>query len=522
MATTPYGTLGAIIRETLTPRIDYYTKELSPWFKTVFPSSKNVVKADWGRDWLVKKTFRTGLAGAFQFGSMTPGTAYLATGDTAAPNFNIYGESSQSVWQTPNQATSPGFFNWQIGLTKGIGNMYIPAELRRVAATGAAIGDEFSANIDATAENVALNVCNAFFAETHTISGKQVPGILATIATTTGGVFGAGAWASGTAKTAIPILSGSIRRFADGLQVDLWYDNDGTLTKINTGGPVFVNVTDDLADTIGLVNMGSGDSGSSYAITIPTSGTTVYITPHMAYAATSYVLASVQPYPNLPFGIERVLINSGSLYGTAGTGGIDLSRHPVFKSYLINVGASLDEMELMRYIARWQRSRSTLFHPDTFVCSEGVFVGYVANGLEGVYNYERNAQALTIKGGVKDVGGSAMSFDAFGKTYFIKTDPFIGKGKMYGTVTRNQNWKRYVPPRLTNTRTHEVFDAGVEFVVPLLNPGANDIFQGVKQAATAATTDMLEAPFNYPYQIVPDILPGIFAYGIQESIGPTG
>lgn len=542
----PAATLSNIVKETMSNQVDNYLSSLSPCWRRVIRDNTSASRADWGRNWQIIKLLRTGLSGTFEFSALDNGSVGLAA--TTSINSNIYGASAGTTWPGAGFSTAPAYWQYRLSFVRMKGNMHFPAEIRRIDNLNSMVGNQYAAIIESTAQQMAFQLCNAFWADTATVTRADaatatVCGVLGTLTVGGGaGQFADSDWASGTARTGLALTTGSVRRFEDGMRVSLycWDTTDDKLVQMDYGtdagaatGPVFVTLTNSLGDTIGLVNQ----SGRTITAATHIYGTTIYITLpnaipvaglHGTHYNTVELTSGVTAQGNLPWGINTVMKNSGYLYGTVlSTGlvsddGLSLTQHPRFKSYNQTVSAALDESLLLQYASRWQHARGQMFAVDEFWTTEGVFGGYV-EGIDGLYTYERNGSRLNAQGGVTGGGENdeaVMTFAAYGKVYKIRTDPFISAGKLYGVVTRNNNWKKYVPPRLPGVKGYDGFDNSIEFIVPMLT-GSSEIFQGIKTSA-GATTDVLEAPFNYLYQTAADIAPGIVLSSITESIGPTG
>lgn len=535
---TILGTFSNAVQQTLYPKIDEVQAEISPTWKSLFKNSSNVYRPYWGQNWLVRKVFKTGLAGSANFdkvGQATVGwnTDTSISGTSAqSPNFTNYGTGAQSVWQTPGQSVNPGYHQWVFPLWKMLGTAYIPLDLIRAAEQGANIYDEAEGIVEGTAMNVAYQRANAFFAETSTLTTATTSYVV----TFPGCVLGE----FDPATTAISALAdqnalqvtltaGAIARFEDGLPVDIFVSKTATdnLVCVNYNSsriPAFINVVDGTADTIQIVNL----SGSAFLTAANTSGQKALIVPWKSVDITNasgnwgagssgvMTIAGTATAPVLlPHGIERILVSTGTLYGDyTATTGINVDRFKWAKSYLPGaVGSALDRTLLVRYIARMVHGRKYRRKmPNLFLTTEGAFAAYTesVNGFEA-----RQAQGQRMD--FSDEGISEdINFNAFGYRMSVRSDPFIGKGKLYGICAEDENWKVHMPPRLRNTVTGKSFDPGVEFVAPLL--GANSYLQGVK-SSTGATTDMLEMPFYLLYNIVPDYIPGMKLTSVGESYG---
>ena len=516
-------TLAAITQETLSPQVDQFILGISPFFRRVFRDSRNVFRdPDMGEGWKVRKIFQTGLGGAFEYQGMTT-NALLSTTDTGAPMFNVYGNTSQHVWPGADVSGAPGYFRWLVTLGMGLGNMHMPLELLRHAELPAksVMADQFTNIIKATARTVAYGVVNPFFAESATSPLGLLPtlfGILSNFAIANNGattINGVNLTLNVRQVSVQLLLSagGSVRRLTDGMRVDLWWDNAGVWTLLNTTGPLFLTHVDPLSHTFRLVNMGT-------AAQVFVAATTYRVTPHRAYGDAVVIPTSVRPF--LPMGLERFLISTGTLFGSSlgATDSINLANAPFFRSYLQGpIGAALDENVLRRIVARVAHSRDNTLQIDTLLGSEGLWSAY-ADNLDGMYTIERNGRLLDIKAGLvtPEDDGTFMFFNAFGQKWRCMWDPWPAAGTLYGLKTNDRNFKMMVPPRMPGSTTRGEFDQGVEFVWKVLS-GSNGIFAPVFDNM-GNLTNMVQAPFYYPFEFVPDVIPGLKITGLTEDYAP--
>lgn len=530
MSLTPNTMLNNAVEQTLTPTIDYALWASCKAFKRIGMDSSSVdFSPVYGQGWLIRRIISSGQAGAFQWGPMNTSSTNLIASDGTNTNFNILGASTQDTWPSADITTTPAYFQWTASLVKAKGQIIINAEMTRTAELTAAKMDIFADTIKSAAEKVANHVCSAFFCETvdniTTSSGytATLEGCVLAEITYTSSL----SVAAYTADSARVLLSGSIARFRDSMECDLLIADASTdtLIRVNAAAtPVFVSIVDGLANTVLLLN----GSGSTISHTFGT-GDRMFLVPHRALdnqgwsattaGATLTLAASTTYYPQMPFNIERIYKASGTIMGTGTTSitsGISLSQFPRHRSYVQAASGPLDERSLFDWCARLERARGIEYSPDEFWTTEGVLSGLTDN-LDGYYTWSRNGEDVKMNLGFEDT----ISFSAFGKKFSILGERYVGIGKLYGMVTRNRNWKRHVPPRLPGSTNGRGFDRGIEFIVPLVNPGTSDIWQGAK-SSTGQTTDQLECPFWLPYNIIPDMFCGMKITGLQESIGAVG
>ncbi|KKN57164.1 hypothetical protein LCGC14_0564920 [marine sediment metagenome] len=459
------------VRELLAPTVEVMGHDISAIWRKLVTTNRGVGMDMVGRDWKVKKVFRTGLAGAFGFEQL--GAKAMLT-DNTVTQFGVYGDNAITVFQGLDESTTPGYVQSTITLVQGKGIVHVPLTLKRAAALGAMIGEPLQAVIEGTANRVAQTRVNAFLAEDGS-------GLIGTFT-----VGGSDITINGDGDT-VTLDSGqsAIQRFEDGQTIDLFRSSDDV--KMNTGGPVFVGRVNPLGNDFQLFQF----SGST------TLATTIQYDLVVRSAGRTSGSATAS---DLPTALSSLVVATGTLFG------IDLDKYPKRRGYVVsNAGAAMDEPTLFKIAAR---NRHGSAHPDTidtYVASEGVWAAYVEN-QDVLYTAERNGSLVNVNDGVNE----AMFFNSYGRRYELLADNYITDGTIYGIKTRDQNFKIYVPPALPGAQSLGMFDGGVEFIGNLL--GWSDIFGGAKATGGTSddgkTTDMLEAPFLLPYQIAPDIWGG--------------
>ncbi len=468
------------VRELLAPTVETTSKELSRIWRKLVTTNRGVGMDMVGRDWKVKKVFRTGLGGAFRFGQL--GAKNMLTDDTIT-QFGVYGDNAITVFPGLNETTTPGYVQSTITLVQGEGNLHIPLTLKRAAALGAMIGEPVQAVIQSTAERVAQTRINAFLIEDGS-------GLLGTFT-----VGGTAFTINGDGDTVtLDAGQSAIQRFEDGTQVDIF--DSTTNTKMNTSGPVLCGRVNPLGDDFKLFQF---------------EGTTALL------ASTQYDLviwdsgrvSEGTDAADLPTSLSEIVVATGTLYN------IDLDKYPKRRGYVIsNGGAAMDEITLFKIAARNRHGRAMPDMIDTYVASEGVWASYIESS-DVLYTAERNGATIRVNDGVEE----QMFFSSFGRRYELLADDHITAGTIYGIKVRDDNFKVYVPPRIPGSTANSMFEGGIEFLGNLL--GWTDIFGGAKATGGTAddgkTTDMLEAPFLMPYEIAPDVWGGQKITAVSEA-----
>ena len=509
-----------LIPEVWAPQVDYWVPDLSPLHKRIIASSKGVGPGQLGStSWQCVKTFMLGLGGAAEWGGIT-GPNIATEPDTSTPaDFNML--SAQETWPGVNEATLPAFAQRTISLKRLKLNFYIHQDLFRWGDNPNAVDDPVAIIIMQTARRAALMQCQAFWAQPSNQSG--IRGRIATIRTpgssediTPTGVTYALATAAQSA-----VDGQSIRMLEPGTIVDL-YQEDGNV-RANTH-PVVVGAVDALghaANSEGNIKLYS------------TAGETVDLTANEQYELTfrnSGREAATASTAKLPTALDQVVTSTGTnVYG------VNVATYPILKSHTRDFsGTILDEQELLKDFALYERARGSLFSLDTIVTTAGVMAGMfndlmgvpsgsiTSGGADTLYGAsginQRNGAAVTVRGGVND----GVTFTLFGRTYNLIIDPMCPSGVAYGLRMRNNNWKYLRPPRLSKSqsKTGMGFDKSLEFLAP--SWGYNGIFMSspmVGGGNAGAPTNTLMAPAEMWGEYVPDVIPGLKLYGISEIYG---
>ena len=137
---------------------------------------------------------------------------------------------------------------------------------------------------------------------------------------------------------------------------------------------------------------------------------------------------------------------------------------------------------------------------DTFITTFGVLNGYVRNvtQLTGSANDRARVSIDRTdgKGTTHRAGWDDVSINLRGRSFEVIDDPFARRKTLFGVKTRDNNFKRLVPPPLQGASGKPKF-RDVEFVAPL--GGAQGVFKWAHDG-NGAITDNLEAPYVMTYQ----------------------
>ena len=562
---TLVGTVEQVVQETLYPTILEMRREIDPFIaEYIFPSNNDVTRESaMGRDYKVRKIIELGLAGAVEYddimGNNARSDAYPTSG--VGDNFTLYGENAPSTWPGLNEMTAAGWVPIGFQLKRFKGNATVPVDLLRVENLPATVGQPAAATVRGLARNVDLALANTFWKETvaATDAGVNSLNYIASFA----GFQGASPYGTAqlldfdgvdtitangcyddSASDYVPVqlsydssgtptvggAAGQIRRLYDGQRVDIYYENTTAtpdqFDRLNAvDQPVFVDNVDPLRDSFHLkIKNGSAlvlaDTRTHYLVPRKSSPSGSATVNTGASGLVDWIKGT---------GSLGVAVTAGSGLGSAA---LTLERVPQLRSYLATVSANLSELTLMQYLARCAMALGNLWTVDTLVSTPGVWVGFfdemdapisttsaTTEYVSPSYSVNRPYdQPFRIAGGL----AKKMTFTYDGRTYVLTSSPFCHAGVCWGLKTRDQNFKMYVPPRIRDTGTHELFSDAVEFIGPLL--GYDSIFIPVSSAVApvGAVTNFRQMPFDLPHEFWPDTIPGMKLSSITESIGARG
>lgn len=506
--------IGRMLAESLVPKVDTIIGDLDDLMSEIVPAKGGRFNPYVGRSWEVNWTFRVGNAGATAWGPVG-GPDMLTTPNSGTtvgvPNdYQQYGDVS--FWPGLSEGTAQAYMTRNIALKKLLFSMFAPLEIIRAGNLGLAIGEPMEHTLEASARKLALQRINAFYSvkgNSQTIRGRVgqfttgatptiVPGTNLTITLLD---------ATGSGETGT-----SGRRFEPGEAFDLYVSNSNT--RVNSV-PVFVSTPNPLTGT-----------SAPFQGTIQLSITTGSIT----LANTTYDLVlrnsgRESGTNNLPTCLDETFLDPAGSAGPTSIYGVSSANFPQFGSLIRDVNSSLDEQKLMKYIARIQHARAGMWDIDTLVSTPGVWARLFQDTMvlpavasataTGPSVYQRNGAVVTYKGGVAD----APSFSFGGKNYKFLANSWVPAGTLYGMKLRN-NWQRVTPPKLPGSGKHGNFGE-LEFIAPLWS-GNSNIFYPLSQVGGAnagALTNMLWAPGEMHYELIPDQLQGLKLTRLTEFYG---
>lgn len=459
--------------EDLAPGVKTALLKLDKTFANIRDSA-TATSANMGRDWKVKHTYVTSLAGKI--------VAYNTTGEGA-----IYGAGTDPVirvngtapatFPTLDGTPQPGYMQTELTLARWKGNTFLPSQYLRADQLESLIDSPVGTILKQTALGIATVKANQFFA---TDSFRSFGSIGAITGTHAGGTEG------NTDDVTVKFTLGTadrIRKFQPGLEVDI-YDATGA-TKRNGNGACYVKVVDPINNEVTISHSDGAAVFSSQCV------------------ATDIVVLKDSKAAG-PAAMDDFLLASGTISPLS----LSVDTNPTFKSVVVaNLGGALTEADLRKYVGGFIDIYGTSMAPDTLLTTQGVLNAYVAE-TDDMWQFGIQGQPLRKEGGF-ELGG--YNYD--GTSMKFQISPLMKKGNLRGVRLAN-NWKRYVPPRLPKAGSNKFFNNDIEFVAPL--GGAQGIWLFVTY--NDQITDWSQAPYECVEQYAPEQIQGIKIGGITEEI----
>lgn len=497
------------ITQALVPLIEYKVNRKSEfWQENLHPGqSANAFRANIGRDWKVIWNFVIGQAGAAEFSSQL-GPEIATTPGTLAPSPRSFQQWDQvETWQGINEMTAVNTVQQELQLKKLKFNMMLPTQLFELEALNTQTADLVTANLDGAAARCADVQCKAWWAETDATTGlKCVVGKITTPGSGDVIIDQGGTDALTLAAATSGALGTSVARFNPADSMDIWSISGSVATKVNTNGPVFVDVVD-----------GFGTSTSDYA----DEGTIKLVAINGTYVltvSTTYYL-TLRNSQSAPTSMSQLLIHTGTLpYGPSGTG-IDVNNYTDCKSLVRDVSGPLSEVTLLKYIARYNHVKGHFNMVDTLMSTEGVWAGFFEGmmtlGASSPTKYERNGTTLQVNAGVAD----NPSFSLNGKRYKFRTEHYMAAGYLYGIDSSSDNYQ-LVRPAAPDKAGKDSRYPGIEFLAQMIGYETMWLpYNYVGGDLAGAVTNMVQMPGWMPYEILVRKPGGIRLFGITEFMG---
>jgi len=478
MANTVRDSIVTYLRETIDQGITESLPGICPVASEILKTSKGVVRDSLGRGWAVKHTYEGALCGTHEWMAATGGATVMDGNNTGTPMVYAAGRG----WPGLSDMSGPALIQRTISLVEGRGNYPIPIEIMQTDLQDAAVGSLVSLTKKNMAKRINLSQVHAFWK----LNSQNAIGAFT----------GDGQQINTTTARTLTLTEGRIRNFYPGLMIRIYSDNNGPDARVGSSDSLIVVAVNYLKKQIKVQAVAGTCT--------PQNGNKHWLLPRNSNAGTSSATAELS---NCVEGLIDWHKASGTLFG----GSLDLSLFPQFSS--INdqtFSGPLTSDHLNLLIGGFNEAYGMPL--DTIIMTNGMQLAFLQNvtDTQQLLRYEVQGAAPKVVG-----GWAGMGYMYDGKVYKIMTSPCAHTGKLWILKLGDNNYRKYVPPRLPGaTSGGEAGAQEVEFVGEVLGY-ARDIF-GVPLASTGAPSDRLQAPYTVKMQYAPEQVQAICAGVFDE------
>jgi len=489
---------------------------------------------DIGRLFAVKHGWEIGSAGMLR--SMGPyGVTALDIGHAVRAHEASNYDGTLAPIPTAAQSPHIGHFSRTLYLHANIGNMGIPIQWMFAQSLDAMKVALLAADMKACAEKTVRQDAISYSSYRATGESTYKHTVLSRISAFAKATdyLQSGSTNANFVEITIDEAYGTIANFMEGDEVDIVANSGGSATVAGTlqdgvatnatdirnytaGGlyiQCLITKVDRLANKITVIGISRQTSSAAQDAIVAFENATGWqgTTPPAVYdwicpRGGSTYIAGTRPW--LTNGVEDWMAASGTILGGAtGSEGLDLSRHPMFKSIIKANLASRLTPEYMNQAIAWAAQRFPDVKLNSAVTTIGVMLGFADEIKQtGQGNFDIS-QRIDVTGGwtfSKWVGPS--------QTVEFWTSPYCLKGRMYIQQIDAANLKLYGLPIIGETKPD--FAPGIQFLGKML--GYNSI--RVPEAASNGTPNMITGTPWIRFALLCPIMPnGIKVSGITES-----
>jgi len=532
------NTRAPAITEVLNKSVEDLTPALDPIFTGMIASSQGVQSSDqMGRDYLVIKTFRSGLSGVIDGGGPQQDFALYGDPSNVALGAKVFTQGLSKTFPSPLEGPNQSTYRMAFGMRSMLGNLMFTLGEMQLEATPAYIDDHLMPKLQGFAMNMSQMLCNYFY-----LSQNDYYALTSLV--TSGWAVSAGADGGNRVLTVDTSYSNyAIHRFFVGQRVQIYDTTGATLrTNGNTGDSVLVVVrVDELSGKVAFRSISNQaldtavGGGSAYSAVLANGDKIVFAktkgSSTTPYAASPYFtgIAGMNSWlkfgdasgetdadANCLLGAER----PGTNYGYSGN--INVNVHPEFRSLAYsNSGQPLTEHTLRKVLRAFHAAKTKYgYSVDTMIASEGVWLAYEGQKIQKEL-LDRTGRLSTIKheGSDNKDQNAGMAFVFDGRTIDCVTSGFVESGTVYG-IKRKNNWYRYSPPDPKGSRSVDKAPAYApfKFIGPMLTgTGSHLIPMSIVSGSNTLVTEGTQMPCWLRTQVAPKQVCGIKITSVGED-----
>ena len=460
-----FSTQSERIEEVINKSIDVIAPSLDPVWMNQIVTSQGVGKADEiGRDMQVIRVFSGGLTGVFE--QAAPRDDFPLYGDDGNSHYfdstrarRFFTQGLNNVFPDPTTGMNLATYRLVVGMRAMVGNIMFTLGELQAEATSAVIGQIVSPKLEGFGRNISHQLCNYTYLSQNAfyrlcqVTNPSTP-------VTTGGI---------NTVTFQPDNE-AIDRFFPGQQVDIYGANDPTNRLNESAGVrqiVVVQSVDELTNTVTLVSRAydfdttesaSDEEFSANCIIVYANSNSGVTAESGSSGEAEYTgIAGLNSWlkTGTSSGTDYLLGSEAVTSQSSGTSAIDVNVYPEHKSlgYDMN-GAALTEHFMRKLLRRFHAAKNKYGYTiDTLIASEGVWLAYEATRIgREIVDRSGRIGGTSPQGYNSNENFGGFKFAMDGRTYTGYTSTYVEDGTMYGLKLGGNNYKRYVPSDVRNSR----------------------------------------------------------------------
>lgn len=513
-----FSTQSERIEEIINKNVDVLLPATDPvWMENVV-TSQGVGPADaLGRDMQIIRVFQGGLTGVIEQGY--PRDSFALFGDdqdTLIRSGRLHQMGLSNTFPDPFEGPNQTPYRFICPMESMVANIMFTLGELQAEATPAVIGDIVAPKLEGFARNMAVTLCNYWYVNEN--SSYQLSNLGATT-----GATPTDAWtrvgSTDSYYLSFQPSNEATHRYHIGMRVDI-YDSTGATRR--NDGPVYVTDVDHLTNTVELTTVaatsgwatGTPDTNTSDIVVLrqtKDSGVGSSLTGANAQRGIAGINSWLRTGGDVNgTGLDYILGGQRAGNTTTGTSDINVNVRSEHKSAGFDLeGGVLTEHTMRQYLRRFHAAKDPYgYYIDTLIASDGVWLSYDSTKIaRETLDRTGRLGGATTEGYASDRNFGGFSFTMDGRTYKGYTSCYVEDGSVYGIRMGGNNWKRYVPPDVRNTRP---FDRNAPFIPfrfvasALTGLGTNQLPVFDSSGNTTRVTEGTQMPGWLRMQLMPD------------------
>lgn len=510
-----FSTKANVIREVINNSVEELIPTGDPVFEDLMIGKGTV--SDQGRDLLVHRHFRKGMAGVIMGGGANRDMVLYGDSNNTNLGAKLFTQDVTRTYPDPTLGTKQQSFRLSIPMRGFETNLMLTKGELQLEATKANIDEIVTPTLTGFARNMMQYVTNYFYlSQDNFYQLCNMPASSRTLADS-----------NRSLTVDIKLSTYATNRFMEGMLVQVYDSTGATLrTHSDFGGLPYLVVTqvDEIAGTVtfrhvrnaAMTNIGLADNDIIVYANSKGDASTPY--------ASGAFFTGIAGYNSwLKFGTggnDNILLGAEATNEAGFTGRIDVTVHPEFKSLSFNRnGAPLSEHYLRQVFSAWERSKSRYGQTvDTLLMPDGVLLAYESQMTTRAV-IDRTQMLSTLNKGQGTEPGFNFSWN--GKTYKGRVSQYMPAGTVLGLKLQN-NWEQYSPANAKGGKKLSQVDSFIpfEFVAGIVSGTSNHMLPIMRTAAApgnALLTEGAQMPGEFKMQLVPKQPAGFRITNVQEE-----